>query len=266
VPTVEVRGIRLYFETDGHGPWLVLLNGIFQKTTHWTPLLGFLEGYRVLRYDMRGQGNSLAPPGIYTPEVHAADLRALLEALGIETYSVLGLSNGGVVAQVFASGRPSGLQRLILAATLSRLDPLVRAKVESWRAALTVGGTELRLKVALPWLYGRRFLAQNPGLLSEEALAEARAMAPTEAAQERLLDGFLTLGDLTPALAKVEVPTLVLSGEADLLFPPSYGRETASAIRGARFLVLEGLGHLAPLEDPQRFFGAVREFLEADHA
>jgi 3-oxoadipate enol-lactonase len=261
VPSVDLGGVRLHYELSGCGPVLVLLNGIFQRQEAWDPLLARIPGWRLLRYDMRGQGRSEAPPGAYNPALHAQDLQGLLAATRVERFALLGLSNGGVVAQHFASTRPPGLEGLVLACTTPRLDPLLRAKVESWAAALEAGGTTLRIKVAAPWAWGQRFTAGNPQALGPEALAAAAELAPTEAAQKALLEGFLTLDDLRPALARVEAPTLVLSGEDDLLFPPAYGREIAAAIPGARFEVHPSVGHVAPLEDPAGFTGRVNAFL-----
>lgn len=245
-------------------PVLVLANGIFQRVEAWEPLMPYLQGFRVLRYDMRGQGHSSVPDGAYTPELHADDLQALLEALHIETYHLLGLSNGGVVAQVHASRQPPGLQKLILLCTTSRIDPLIRAKVESWQLALEQGGTKGRLKVALPWIWGRAYLDAHPELLTPEALEQMFAIAPTAQAQKNLLAGFFTLTDLRPALGNINVPTLVLSGEEDLLFPPLYGQEIALAIPGALHHVLPKAGHAASVEVTALLAREIRDFLEVN--
>ncbi|RIH87386.1 alpha/beta fold hydrolase [Calidithermus roseus] len=276
MPEIAVNGTKLYYQLEGSGPVLVLANGIFQRVEAWDPLMPHLRGrspserdeacapggFTVLRYDMRGQGRSAVPEGAYTPELHAQDLEALLEALGLERYHLLGLSNGGVVAQVFASQRPRGLQSLILLCTTPRLDPLIRAKVESWRLALEWGGTMGRLRVALPWIWGRAYLEAHPEVNSPSSLEQMFAAAPTEAAQHNLITGFLTLGDLRPRLAGVNVPTLVVSGEEDLLFPPRYGQEIAQAIPGARHHILSAVGHVAALEDTSSLARLIRSFLE----
>ncbi|WP_027881716.1 alpha/beta fold hydrolase [Meiothermus rufus] len=265
MPKVALGDLELFYRLDGpqEAPLLVLANGIFQRTEAWDGLLPYLEGFRVLRYDMRGQGQSQVPPKPYTPEVHADDLAALLQALGLEDYTLLGLSNGGVVAQVYATRQPSGLQRLILLCTTPRLDPLLRAKVESWRWALEEGGTLGRLQVALPWVWGRAYLEAHPELTSQEALAQMLASAPGLEAQHNLLEGFLALEDLRPRLAQIHTPTLVLSGEEDLLFPPRYGQEIAQAMPNAHFRVLPQVGHVAPLENPALLAAEIRSFMEA---
>ena len=213
---------------------------------------------------MRGQGESEAPEGPYTPKAHAQDLLALLQELGWEEASLVGLSNGGIVALQAALMAPTRFRSLVLACTTPYLDPALKAKVGSWLHALKTGGTPLRLRVALPWIYGAGFLNAHPELLTEEGLASLIAQAPDERAQERLLLGFLSLEDLRPRLHSLALPALVLYGKEDLLFPKPYAQALAEAL-GAELQALPA-GHAAPLEDPLAFAQAVRKFLEEIHA
>ncbi len=265
MPKVAVNGTELFYRLDGpqaSSPTLVLLNGIFQRTEAWEPLMPHLSGLKVLRYDMRGQGQSAVPDGVYTPELHADDLQVLLQTLGIERYHLLGLSNGGIVAQVFAARQPKGLERLLLLCTTPRVDPLIRAKVESWQRALEWGGTMGRIQIALPWIWGRAFLEAHPETAAPASLEPLLAAAPSEQAQRNLMAGFLSLGDLRSRLTGIRVPTLVLSGEDDLLFPPVYSQEIATSIPGATHRVLPRVGHVATLEDTALLAQEVQSFLE----
>lgn len=268
MPSAFVNGTTLYYRLEGSDapesrPVLVLLNGIFQRTEAWEPLMPYLQGFAVLRYDMRGQGLSAVPQGPYTPELHADDLTALLAALAIERYHLLGLSNGGIVAQVYAARQPSGLQKLALLCTTARVDPLIRAKMRSWQLALEWGGTLGRLQIALPWIWGRAFLEAHPEISTPASLEQMFLAAPSMEAQHNLMNGFLTLGDLRPQLANIKAPTLVLSGEEDLLFPPLYSQEIAEAIPGAIHRVLPGVGHVAALENTPLLVQHLASFLEA---
>lgn len=266
MPKLSINGTELFYQLEGTAleakPTLVFANGIFQRVEAWEPIMPHLEGYRILRYDMRGQGRSAVPEGAYTPDLHADDLEALSQALQIGPYYLLGLSNGGIVAQVHASRQPKGLQKLILLCTTARLDPLIRAKVESWQLALEWGQTTGRLQIALPWIWGRVYLEAHPEIASAASLEAMRVAAPTLEAQRNLMTGFFTLGDLRPTLKKVGVPTLVLSGEEDLLFPPLYGLEISQAIPGGVFELLPKVGHVAAIEDTPTFIEKVRRFLE----
>jgi len=253
--------IRLRYELRGEGPTLVLLNGLFQRLEVWNPLLPWLEGFRILRYDMRGQGGSEAPPGPYPPQVHAQDLQELLEVLGIERYRIVGHSNGGVVAQSFALQEPKGLEALVLLCTTPWLDPLLRAKVQSWAWAFRQGGTRGRVEIMLPWTWGRAYLEAHPD--RESLLQSMEAQAPSLEAQEALLEGFLAMPDFRPELGRLKVPTLVISAEDDLLFPPHYGAELAQRIPGAQFERLPGLGHSVLAEGASQLAPLLHSFFDA---
>ena len=251
---------RLRYRLEGEGPPVVLLNGIFQRLESWDPVLPHLTGFTLLRYDMRGQGESEAPEGPYPPRAHAEDLLALLDEAKLSRPALVGLSNGGIVAMEAALLAPERFSALVLCCTTPYLDAALRAKVESWLHALKTGGTVLRLRVALPWVFGRGFLEAHPELLAEEGLRGLAAQAPTKTAQERLLLGFLTLEDLRPRLKALALPALVLYGTEDLLFPKAYASNLAEALR-ARLEALPA-GHAAPIEAPLAFARAVRAFLE----
>lgn len=265
MPRLAINGTELYYQIDGSGqstPVLVLANGIFQRTEAWEPLMPYLQNFTVLRYDMRGQGQSAVPEGTYTPALHADDLEILLQKLEIENYNLIGLSNGGIVAQVHAIRQPKGLQRLILLCTTPRLDLLIRAKVKSWQWALEQGGTRGRLQIALPWIWGRTFLESHPEINTPQALEQMSEVAPTVEAQQNLMAGFLTLNDLRPQLSGIRIPTLVLSGEEDLLFPPFYSQEIADVIPRAVHRVLPNVGHVAALENTALLMQEIESFLE----
>lgn len=255
---------ELRYTLEGKGPPVVLLNGLFQRLEAWDGLLPHLSGFTVLRYDMRGQGLSPMGKGPLTPERHALDLKALLEHLQLGKVHLVGLSNGGVVAQVFALRYPERVGSLVLLCTTPYLDTALRAKVESWLYALEAGGTSLRIRVGLPWTFGRSFLNRHPELLLEEGLAALLAQAPPPEAQRELLLGFLKLGDLRPSLRELSLKAMVVAGEEDLLFPFPYAQALAEALR-AELLSLP-LGHAAPLEDPGLVGQVVRKFLEVRDA
>ncbi|HEX8353421.1 MAG TPA: alpha/beta hydrolase, partial [Pyrinomonadaceae bacterium] len=108
----EVNGTRLYYETAGRGPAVVLLHGGLNDSRLWDEQMGPLsKRFRVVRYDLRGFGRSNAEPVEFWP---TEDLRALLDFLKIEKATLVGLSLGGIVAADFALEHPARVDRLIL--------------------------------------------------------------------------------------------------------------------------------------------------------
>ena len=155
MPFATCNGVRLYYELHGpeRAPVLVLNNGILMNAAaSWTPQTpAFSASCRVLQYDCRGQGQSDHPDGPYSMALHADDLAALFDALGIEAAHVLGILYGGEVAQAFALQHPARVRSLVLADTVSEVGPELRLGVEGWKAAALTGDPDLFYLVTVPW-------------------------------------------------------------------------------------------------------------------
>ena len=113
----------LYYEVHGEGKPLVLLNGIMMNTLSWVDHIPDLKDrYQVITYDMRDQGQSGRLEEGYTIDVHAEDLKKLLDHLGIKKANILGVSYGGQVALIFSLGFPEMVEKLILSNTAAHVD------------------------------------------------------------------------------------------------------------------------------------------------
>ena len=127
---VDIDGISLHYELEGSGTPLVLTHGLGDDLRFWDPLVARLAAHHaVLRWDVRGFGASAKPAGPYSPALFAADLAALLDALGLDRVHLGGISMGGVIAQRFALDHPSRLRSLILVSTSSEIG---RPKSRRW--------------------------------------------------------------------------------------------------------------------------------------
>ena len=128
----KVNGIETYYEVHGKegAPWLTLSHSLACSVRMWDPQLeAFKDRYRILAYDTRGHGESMAPTGAYTLEMLADDLHGLLRHLNIERTHFAGLSMGGMIGQTFALKYPGVFRSLVLADTntLATLPPTVPA-------------------------------------------------------------------------------------------------------------------------------------------
>jgi pimeloyl-ACP methyl ester carboxylesterase len=153
MPTVRTNDVETYYERHGSGRALVFVHGAWLNHHQWTPQVdGFAAEYEVVTYDLRGHGRSGgSTDGAYSVELYAADLRTLVEALGLEAPVVCGLSLGGMVAQTYAA-RYGNCAALVLADTAAaRLTWQDRAR----RAVPRVGDARPR-GLARPDPVGRR--------------------------------------------------------------------------------------------------------------
>lgn len=256
----KINGIMVYYEQHGsHTAYpVVFINGLLADTTGWAfQVPAFVDSFRVVLYDCRGQGQSDKPPGPYSPTLHAQDLLALLDSLDIQRAYIVGLSNGGTVAMSLAVQHPERIARLVLADTFAYTDAILQAKLQSWLTALEVGGPGMRFDMATPWVWGQTFLANNQHLLAP--LREKAAQADPKPIQA-LIEGALSF-DIRDDLHAIQAPTLILVGEEDVLTPPWYARALAHAIPNARLCIVPQAGHALPIEQPALFNALTRSFL-----
>jgi 3-oxoadipate enol-lactonase len=235
---------------------IVLLHPFPFDRRYWTATAAALSSNRrVIAVDSRGFGESSAAAPFTIADL-ADDLAALLGELGISSAVVVGLSMGGYVALALAQRHPGRLAALVLADTRAAADtPEARRGRAEAVALIREAGVDTYLARSLP-----RLLAPSAGA---PLLAEARALAETRA--DRLIAGIAALRDRpdrTAELAAISCPTLVLAGTLDQIVPVDEMRGMSAAIPGARFVVLDGAGHLSSLERPAPFAAALRAFVE----
>ncbi len=261
MPRIRVNGVELRVEEAGEGPPLLLIMGLGASLETWVAQRDvFAEHHRVILFDNRGAGASECPPPPWTVPDMAADAVGILDALGISRAHVLGVSMGGMIAQEMAIGWPERVDRMVLAVSFARPDPLRRAFLLFRRWARLQGADLVQEGVAnLPWLVSPRVL-NDPDRL-ERLLAVVSAMplmAPEAYANQ--IDAILE-HDTLARLHRVRAPTLVMAAAEDVLTPLYLSREILDAIPGARLMVLPEGNHAVQIEDPERFNAAVLRFL-----
>jgi 3-oxoadipate enol-lactonase len=264
MPTVSANGIKIYYELHGpeEGDVLVLSNGILMSTASWAYQIADLaRDYRLLLYDCRGMWQSAHPAGPYTMALHADDLAALLEALGVEAAHIGGASYGAEVSMAFALKYPTRTRSLIVTSAVSQVDPVLAGIAGSWIAAAEASDAEMFYRAVYPVTFSDGWIATNGGTL---AAARQRYEAIDYDAMLRLLQCFLAL-DLTADLPRIQAPTLVAVGEEDILKPRRYAEIIARAIPNSELVVIPRAGHALIWEQPGIINTLILGFL-AKHA
>jgi 3-oxoadipate enol-lactonase len=237
-------------------PVVVLSSSLGATRAMWDPQVpGLAERHRVVTYDTRGHGGSPAPDGPYSLDDLTDDLVALLDRLGVERASVVGLSLGGMTGMRLAAREPGRVDRLALMCTSAKVDPegfLDRA------AQARAGGTApLAPTVVGRWLTPAH-AAAHPELVAE---LEAMVAAADDEGYAACCEAIAAL-DLRADLPRIAAPTLVVSGADDPATPPEHQRLIAEGIPGAQLLTVSPGAHLANLEQPERVTAAVLAHLE----
>ncbi len=257
---ITANGVRLYYEL--HGPEeaevLVLSNGVLMSTASWAYQVPALSRhYRVLLYDCRGMWKSEHPAGPYTMELHADDLAALLDGLGIQRAHIAGISYGAEVSMAFALRHPQRVRSLVLSSGVSHSDPVLEGLVGGWIAAARAKDPQLLYQVSYPLNFSDGYIAANRAVL--EAAASRYDALDMEAVLELLLC-FARL-NITAELHRIQAPTLVMVGEQDIIKPRKYSEIIASHIPGAELVVVPNSGHALCMEQPGIFNALVLGFL-----
>ncbi|MCL7452136.1 MAG: alpha/beta hydrolase [Anaerolineae bacterium] len=260
MPRIKANGIQLYYEL--HGPEeaevLVLSNGVLMSTASWafqTPVLS--KPYRLLLYDCRGMWQSDHPPGPYSMELHADDLAALLDGLGIDRAHIGGTSYGAEVSMVFALKYPERTRSLIITSAVAQIDPLLAGLAGTWVHAAKARDPDALFRAVYPLTFSESWIRANQKTLD---LARERYEALDFEAFVHLMESFLAL-DMTDRLREIEAPALVAVGEDDILKPRKYAEIIASKIQGAEFALIPHAGHAAMWEQAGVFNTLILGFL-----
>jgi pimeloyl-ACP methyl ester carboxylesterase len=269
--TIEMRGLRFHYR-DWPGPHdgaqvIIALHGFTGHARSWDAFATDMsKTHRVIALDQRGHGESAwAPPDAYGTLEMVADLEAFVAALGLNAFSLVGLSMGGRVSIAYAGGRPKALKRLVIV----DIAPEIEAK----------GLSTIRERAA----------AQDVFATKDLAFAAARAnnsVPPVEHHRHRVMHSLMrtSSGEWTylydrvmrdPAhtragqsaaegwacVAAINVPALLVRGEhSDILSPAVAGRFIDSAV-DARLVEVAGSGHSVPLDKPNEFLAVTSTFL-----
>lgn len=271
MPTVQTNDIETYYEQRGSGPPIVFIHGALVNSALWEPQVEQLcDEYTTITYDVRGHGHTGGSVrGVYSIELFADDLAALLSALDIERPVLCGLSMGGCIAQVYASRHPERVGGLVLADTFTaaRLhwrDRLQRLQMKSTLLPARVFGFE-RVERALVWL-SERISEDSSGEYAN--VRELRANSPTIPTREfgKIVRALTAFSRSTVDLGAITVPTLVLYGEDDVGFIERHSEQLASTIPNATLREIPNAGHTANTDAPAVFTEAVRDLLDDVYA
>ena len=246
--------VRLDWREDGVGPPLLLLNSVGCELTLWDTVMPHLSGYRVIRMNMRGHGQSDSPPGDYALDQIAADVVAVLDAAGVEKAAVCGLSLGGMTAMTLALNAPERVSSLILACTSAQVD------WDAWNTrVLTVRsqGLEVIVDAIMARFFSEHFRRDHA---AEVSVIRAQFLGLDPQGYAGCCAAIRDMA-LLGKISAIQKPTLVIAGEEDVATHfEGHGREIQKRIAGAKAKMLPA-AHIAPVEVPLAFAAAVTDFL-----
>ncbi len=280
--TATLDGVTVHYLCGGKGPPVLLVHGLGSSAgvEFFYNLEALAASHQVIAIDLPGFGQSDKPALAYTIDLFVRVVRDLMASIGLQRTAVIGVSMGGRVALGLALDAPECVDRLILVDALGVGQP---RPVLAYRLLLTKGLGELTLSGTARALRGmnpktiRRFwrwYLRRPGpidtILSDDRISNHSRLLSTPAyraaylsalrsiaGSRRLRDGVV----VDSRLSELAMPTLLVWGRHDHLFPAEHAAAAARKIPGARTEIFEGSGHTPQMEEPDRFNRLVLDFL-----
>ncbi len=258
---VDNQGVKIYWDELGSGEPFLLINGLGTSAHLWHRSRAvFANHYRTIALDNRGVGRSDVPAGIYSIGSMAADAIAVLDAAGVETAHVFGVSLGGMIAQELTLRHPQRVRSLILGCSTAGEptgphavppDPDVLSALMRRSASAAESNEAFR-----PLLYD----AGTPQERVDEDMAIRVRWYPTAEGYMGQLQG-VSGWDAYGRLGDLHVPTLVIHGERDRLIPCANARILAGRIAGAQLALIPAAGHVFWTDQPEVVHERILAFL-----
>jgi 3-oxoadipate enol-lactonase len=242
----------------GQGRDLVILHSLLTDRHAFDSVLPALTAkHRVTLINLPGFHGS-QPTLLALMDAYLAAIEDGFQEFDITADSILvGNGFGGTVALAFALAHPERIAKLLLSDAAACFPPEGRKAFETMAAKVAEGGLGAIAEIAAKRVFSPDYLAVHPEMIEERkqvllAIEPKAFQAACKVLQET---------DLTPLLHRLRVPTLVVCGEFDQATPPALNRVIADKVAGARYVELPGCGHCPPLEQPQQFLVAIKEFV-----
>jgi 3-oxoadipate enol-lactonase len=260
---IDANGLKLHYETFGpeSGIPIVFIHGFPFSSGMWKPQIEALQStYRVIVYDVRGHGQSDVGDGQYTIEYFVDDLFALLDHLTIKKVVIVSLSMGGYIALRAVERQPKRFRALVLCDTRSEGDTN-ESKIKRANQAKDVkkNGTKEFANDFVRAVFFEKTFQMNPNAvhLIHDMIEQS---SPTAIAGTLLALAART--DTTASLVRISIPTMIITGENDVLTPLHSALAMNEKIPNSEMYVIPNAAHVSNLENPKDFNGRLLSFLQ----
>lgn len=256
---MAANGINIHYRVDGPAgaPTLVFANSLGTDFRVWDALVPLLpSGLRLIRYDKRGHGLSDVTPAPYRMADHVADLAALLDAHGVASATIVGLSIGGLIAQGLAAARPHLVRGIVLMDTAHKIGT-----AEMWNGridAVMKGGIAAIADGVMERWFSPTFRSTRTSELAGWRNMLVRTPVDGYAGSSASIRDC----DYEREARGLRIPVLGIGGSLDGATPPDLVKRTIAIIPDARFVLVEGAGHLPCVEVPDFVATTISGFLK----
>jgi 3-oxoadipate enol-lactonase len=263
MPAVQANNIEIYYEVQGEGEPLVLIPYLAaDQACYAFQVADYAKHFACYTVDLRGAGLSGKPEGSYTTELFADDIAAFMQAVGLASAHVSGLSLGAAAGMWLAGKYPSLVKSLSLHSAWTATDPYLRVVVEGWRtmAKALDSVTDMVIQGIFPWCFTPELYAARPEYIDGLAdFVRGRPMPPVDAF---LRQSEAVLGhDATGVLSQIQAPTQITFGRHDAATSTRFAGPLTEAIKDSELVVFEDCSHAPIYENVAEFNARTLAFL-----
>ena len=255
----------LHYELHGppDAPPVLLSPGLGGSARYWAPNLAALaKHHRVIVYDHRGTGLSgRTVPGDLTLEALARDMVGLLDALDIAAVTLIGHAIGGMAGLALALAQPERLARLVVINGWAKLDPHTARCFDTRLALLRDSGPRAYLHAQPLFLYPAQWISDHHAALQDEEEVLLAQFPGAEMVQRRVAAA--RRFDVAKRLGEIQVPTLIVVSEDDMLVPPAQSERLAAGINDAQLARMATGGHACNITRAEHFNMWLRDWLDS---
>jgi pimeloyl-ACP methyl ester carboxylesterase len=264
MPVVQANGIDVNYEVQGEGEPLVLIPYLAaDQACYAFQVAEYAKHFTCYSVDLRGAGLSGKPDGVYTTEMFADDIAGFMQAAGLDSAHVFGLSLGAAAGMWLAGKYPERVRTLSLHSSWTASDPFLRAVVETWQiiANALASVPEMIIQGIFPWCFTPELYAARPDYI--DSLAEfvrSRPMPPVDALLRQ--SGAVLAHDATAVLGSIQAPTLITFGRHDQVTSTRFAEPLIGAIPDTELIVFEDCAHAPIYENVDDFNARTLAFLQ----
>jgi 3-oxoadipate enol-lactonase len=264
MPKVKANQITMNYDQQGTGEPLILIPYLAADCACYAfQVAEYAKHFTCISIDLRGTGESDKPEGVYSTELFADDVAALMQALGISKAHVAGLSLGAASGMWLAAKYPNLVRSLSLHSGWTKTDPFLKTVVEGWQVTTKALGSvpEMVIQSIFPWCFTPELYAAKPEYI--QSLAEFVRSRPIQPVAAFLQESDAVIAhDVAAQLGQIKVPTQITFGRHDMLTSTRFADQMTGAIRGSELLIFEGCSHAPIYEKIEEFNQKTLAFLQ----
>ena len=255
MPTVHANGIDVYYEVQGEGEPLVLIPYLAaDQACYAFQVAEYAKHFTCISVDLRGTGESDKPECVYSTELYADDIAAFMQAVGISSAHISGLSLGAATGMWLAAKYPDRVKSLSLHSGWPKTDLFIKTVVEGWQVTAKALDSvpEMVVRSIFPWCFTPELYSAKPDHIQSLAqFVRSRPAQPVPAFLEQ--SNAVIAHDVSTRLNQIKAPTQITFGQQDVVTSTRFADQLTGVIRHSELLIFEGCSHAPIYEKIEEF-------------